>query len=242
MRRVAGRVDHVQVASIELGGEHSRNKSALQRLPPSVQENKSLAVRADEQVVHVVPVVGQLFAKMRHGGQIGDRYDEIAFAALQIQSPNAGIFRRSLVDKRVLDALIAIARPQSLNAGKIGGHRPLAVGTDRINWFGQRSLRGGFYVEHVTDVAAVLPIVPNYLRLGSRQPLQHATLLPAPSRTGTECNPTVVVLRVDHADVDHVVFYGCFRGPIRECRKTPGLSPHVECRSHLCRSAFRRAS
>src|SRR5262245_35695252 len=68
-----------------------------------------------------------------------------------------------------------------------------------------RTLLSRLYVEDVADKVIAFAVIPNDLTLRTGNPLQHTALLPTPSRTFAQLNPTVIVRKIDHADANRII-------------------------------------
>jgi hypothetical protein len=69
---------------------------------------------------------------------------------------------------------------------------------------GQGAVAVGLHVEDSRHEPAVLAVVPGHVAVRTRDPLEHAALLPVPSVGAAEVDPSIAVLRVDHPDADRV--------------------------------------
>ena len=118
---------------------------------------------------------------------------------------DAAALGRHVVEKAVADARVAVARAAVGHPREIAGHGFLAVRAERVDGRRQRALVAGFDIEDVADEAVLLAVVPDDLRFGAGNPLQHAALLPAPGLRLAEGNPFVFLVQINHADLDHIV-------------------------------------
>ena len=141
-------------------------------------------------------------------GHLREGDDQLAGAGRQVNMPDAGLLGRELVAIGIGDAGVAVAGPAVVDAPEVGRHRLLAVRADRVDRRRDRALAPRVDIQDVADEGIVVAIVPDDLADGARQPLQHAALLPAPGAALAQLDPAVVVLQIDHADLDHVVGSG----------------------------------
>jgi hypothetical protein len=141
--------------------------------------------------------------RVRRG--IRQRDDHLLLARLQIDPEDTRFGRRQVVGVRVRQAGITVAGPRVVDASEIGRKSRPAVGTQAIDRVPDRAALTRLDVHHVTHKPVVLPVVPENLPVGTGNPLQHATLLPAPRTALAQIDPTVPVLQIDHADPDHIV-------------------------------------
>ena len=72
----------------------------------------------------------------------------------------------------------------------------------------QCSLFACFDIENVRSEVVSLSVVPDNLVFRARPPLEHTTLLPAPSAAVAELDPAVPVFQIHHSNPDNVVGFG----------------------------------
>ena len=174
-----------------------------------MQEEEPGAVGVDEQVVE--PVLG--FGCERQFGlsrkwnlrRVCEREDQLLLAGAHINAPDASVFGREHAKVRVGNARVAVAGPRVVESAEVRRDAPAAVGTEAVERIWQRALFAALHVENVRDEMVALAVVPRHLALTARHPLHHAALLPVPSAGDAEFGPLVAVLRVHHADANHVI-------------------------------------
>jgi hypothetical protein len=132
-------------------------------------------------------------------------HDQLRLAGFEIHMGDAGAFGRHVVEEAVFDSGVAVARPAIRHAGEVAGYGLPAIRTQCVNGRGQRALVACLHIEDVAHEVVLLAVIPDHFRFRPGNPLQHATLLPAPRASGAEGNPLVALLQVHHAHLDHVV-------------------------------------
>jgi len=172
---------------------------------PAVKELKTRPVRIVQQVVH--PVLGSREITMGEGdgGDPGQAHDLLRGAGGEVHAPDARALGSQFVPPGIGQARIAVTRSHVLNAPKVGHHSRPTVGRQGVHGRGDGPLlaRGG--VEQTRDVAVAVTIVPDNRASGTRNPLQHAALLPAPGPRAAQVDPAVAVGEVHHAHADLVL-------------------------------------
>lgn len=139
---------------------------------------------------------------------MGHGEDELFFAGFEVDAPEAGVGGGEDVFVGVGDAVVTVAGTGVVEAAEVGGDAPFAIGTEGVEGAWEGAFFAGFDVEEVADQLAVLTVVPHDGGVGAGDPLEHAALLPVPGVRGAEFDPFVVVLEIDHADLDDVVGFG----------------------------------
>ena len=179
VRGIAVRDDDAQITAVHVGRNQSRQMTPF-GLGPAMQHDKAFSVGSNEQVVGVVLGVRVV---LHHCARVCEqlvRNDESLRARFQIHVRDAGGLRSHLIKNFVPDARIAVARTAIRHARKVAGDRFFAVRTQCIDRGRQRVFLAGLHVHDVAHELVLLAVVPDDLRLGARDPLQHAALLPVP--------------------------------------------------------------
>ena len=132
-------------------------------------------------------------------------HDEFLRTCFEVHVRHAASRRSHVVEKAVADARITITRAAIGHARKVAGNRFLTVRAERINRARNRALVTRFDIHDVADETILLTIVPDDLRFGSRDPLQHAALLPVPCPRGSQRDPSILFLQIHHAHFNHVI-------------------------------------
>ena len=136
------------------------------------------------------------------------RDDEFLRARFQIDVRDTAARRGHVVEETVADACVAIAGPAVGDAREITRHGLPAIRTQRIDWRRQRPLLARLHIHDVAYEAILLAVVPDDLRRSAGDPLQHATLLPAPRVRLAERDPFVLLVQIHHADLDDILRRG----------------------------------
>ena len=117
-----------------------------------------------------------------------------------VDAVDAGLVGNQVVEVLIGDANVAIAGTNIIEPAEVDRETRLAVGRERVNRRRQRANLLCFDVEDAAHVLTVFAIVPNHFRLRTGNPLQHASLLPAPGFRPAQLDPAIAVLQIDHAD------------------------------------------
>jgi hypothetical protein len=173
-----------------------------------VEEDEALAIGAAEQVIGVMLGVGKVFGDFTHLCDLFVSDDELLPASGQIDVGDAAACRRHVVKKTVADARVSVTWAAVGDPRKITGNSFPAIGAERIYGAGDGAFLPGVDVENMTYKTIRFPIVPNHLEGVSRNPLEHAALLPAPGPRGAQRDPFVSFMQVNHSDLDQVVRRG----------------------------------
>ena len=201
---VTVRDDDAQITAIHVGGDQSGEVAAF-GLRPAMQHDEALSIRANEQVVGVMFGFGEV---LHHLTGLREQFmgdDEFLSAGFQIHMSDARARRGHLVKKAVADSSVAVAGATVGNAGEVAGHGLFTIGSERVNRSRKRGLLHRLHIQKVADELVFFALIPNHFGFGAGNPLQHATLLPAPCVALAQGNPLVVVLEVDHADLNHII-------------------------------------
>src|SRR3954452_7148167 len=107
---------------------------------------------------------------LRHGEK------HLHFAGRHVHAIDAGVFRRQLIEIWIRCSRITVAGSHIIESAEVERKRSLAVWCESINSRRYQSLLLRRYVEDTADESTVFAVVPDYLRLRARNPLQHASL------------------------------------------------------------------
>lgn len=208
MRCFAVRIDDLNIRSIGFGGEHSRAETAQARCPPAVQEDKSRAVRVEQQVVEIVLGILRIAGDLSELGYLGKGYYQLPAARIKVDPKNAGIRWRRVIFVWVGQAGVAIAGPHVLNTPEIRRNSRPAVGADSINRVRQSSFFAALNIKDMAYEPVVLPVVPYNFVFRAGTPLEHTALLPAPGAALAQFCPLVALFQIDHPDLDNIIGFG----------------------------------
>ena len=175
---------------------------------PAMQKFEARAIGTDEQVVEPVFCPGDISVRGRDRDDVGERENQIVCPGFEVDAPDAGVVGREVVVVGVRDAGVAVAGPGVVVSGEVGREGGLAVRREGIDGGGDCPFRSRSRVEEVGDESVPLAIVPDDPGVRTGEPLQHASLLPAPGGTSTEFGPAIPILQIDHSDRDVVVGRG----------------------------------
>ena len=150
-----------------------------------------------------------------------DRNDRPRIPSLEVDDLNATVLGPHLITRGIGETNVAVARTELLDATKVGRDRAAPVRAQRVDRVPNRpraSTRGVVDAAHVTPIFTV---VPQHSARRTRDPLQHATLLPTPSRARADLVPAIVGAEVDESDLDLVI------RPWRSVFKTDSHAEHA---------------
>ena len=203
MRHKSVRYDDAEIAPVH-GSRNQARELPVLRLGPAMQQDESLPVGTAEQVIGVVFGVGAIFNHVAEGSEVPMGDDQTYRSGFQIYVCDAAASGCHVAKKRIANPGVTIARPAVGDACEITGNSFLPIGAERVD----RARQGVFLAcRHIQDVAheaLPFPVVPDHFRCRAGNPLQHAALLPAPGFRLPQRNPAVLLVQVDHADLDHV--------------------------------------
>ncbi|MHB8899268.1 MAG: hypothetical protein ACYC6Y_11025 [Thermoguttaceae bacterium] len=174
-----------------------------------MEKHKSRAIGIELEMQNVVksvitrrirPVFCQLFK----------RDDEFRFSCVHIHPPNPRIVRLRMKFLTGWLRDISITRTRKMDTIKIQAQRLCSIFAQRIDWARQRPPQISFLIDDFAHVIAILVVVVDKLT-GAPQPLQHGTLLPAPSPSLSENSVLAGVFEVYPTDACDIVR---FRHPI----------------------------
>ena len=135
-------------------------------------------------------------------GQVSNAEQQPPRSRLQIDSPDAGIRRHQHIIVGVRRDRVPGFRPQP---AEVRRHRPPAIVAHRLNGARHGPSFARLHIEDVGDELVALAVVIDHRGIGTRQPLQHAALLPTEGLALGERKPAVIVLQIDHSERDAVV-------------------------------------